>query len=361
MKIATMVTGCITTPQPFGLTYAPIDIAVAVCEGLQALGHKVDYYGPVGSHLGVPVVTGGLEPFPKNENGQYVYPNAPGQEEKLCGIWDEFFIAEMLRRANNGEYDVLLIHPIDRGIIMGRILPNVQIIYTLHDPITPWRADIYRRFLTPNQHLVSITDAQRNPAPDLPYLATVYNGIDVEMFAFNETPGDYVMFASRMVEEKNPSGAIKAAQLAEVPINLFGEILQGDSTIYFNEVIKPQLNDSVKYCGFVSRDELVREYGGAKALLAPITWEEPFGLVFTEAMACGTPVIAFRRGSVPELIVDGVTGFIVDTIEEMAEAIKKIDTIDRKACREHVLNKFSNQSMINGYNEALSKLITDKQ
>jgi len=356
MRIATMVTGCITTPQPFGLTYAPIDIAIAVCEGLQTLGHKVDYYGPVGSHLGVPVIDCGLEPFPKDEKGQYVYPNAPGLEEKLCAIWDEFFIAEMIKRANAGEYDVLLIHPIDRGIIMGRIVPNVQIIYTLHDPITPWRADIYRRFLTPNQHLISITNSQRNPAPDLPYLGTVYNGIDVNLFSFNEHPSEHVIWASRIVEEKNAIGAIKAAQLADISIKLFGEVLQGASTAYFENVIKPQINDRVIYGGFVSRGQLVTEYGNAKALLAPIIWEEPFGLVFIEAMACGTPVIAFRHGSVPEIIVDGVTGFIVDTVEEMAEAIKKIDTIDRKACREHVVNKFSNQCMIDGYNEVLKHL-----
>jgi len=361
MRIATMVTARIVTPQPLGVTYAPIDIAITVSEGLRDLGHTVDYFGPEGSHLGVPVITCGIEPFPRNEEGAYVYPNAPDQEVTLNRIWDEYLICEMIKRANNGEYDVLLIHPVDCGIIPGRILPNVQIVYTLHDPIFPWRADIFRRFLTPNQHLVSITDAQRQLAPDLPYLATVYNGIDVDTFTYVENPSDYVMFAGRMVAEKNPSAAIEAARLAGVPINLFGQIPTGNDSKYFNESVKPLINDNdIKYCGFVNRSELAREYGNAKALLAPIVWEEPFGLVFTEAMACGTPVIAFRHGSVPEIIVDGVTGFIVDTVEEMAEAIKKIDTIDRKACREHVINKFSNQCMINGYNEAL-KHIYDNQ
>lgn len=359
MKIASMVSGTITTPQPPGITQAPMDIAITICEGLQALGHQVDYYGPEGSRLGVPVVTCGLTPFPRDEKGRLVYQNAPAQTERIGAIWDEFYIAEMIRRANSGEYDALLIHPVDRGLVMGRILPNVQIIYTLHDPISSWRADIYRLFLTPNQHLVSITDAQRQSAPDLPYAATIHNGTDVDIFSFVENPDNYVMFSGRMVKEKNPSGAINAANLAGVPIKLFGEIEPvGDSAKYFEEFVKPLINNNdVNYAGFISRSQLVKEYGNAKALLAPILWEEPFGLVFIEAMACGTPVIAFRHGSVPEIIVDGKTGFIVDTIEEMAEAIKKIDTIDRKACREHVLNNFSNQHMINEYNDLLNKII----
>lgn len=361
MKIATMVTASMPTPQPAGVTYAPIDIAVAISEGLQALGHEVDYFGPEGSHLNVPVVTCGIEPFPRNENGSYVYPNAPGQEIRLSRIWDEYLICEMIRRANNGEYDILIIHPVDCGIIPGRILPNVKIIYVLHDPIFPWRADIYRRFLTPNQHLVSITDSQRQPAPDLPYLGTVYNGIDVDMFHFVEKPEDYAMFAGRIIQEKNPLDAIKAAKLAGIPIKLFGEVPSGDDSAYFDNIIKPILNETdVKYEGFLNREQLANKYGNAKVLLAPINWEEPFGLVMTEAMACGTPVIAFRHGSVPEIIIDGKTGFIVDTVEEMAEAIKKIDTIDRKACRDHVTYKFSNQSMVEGYDKLIKELCQPK-
>jgi glycosyltransferase involved in cell wall biosynthesis len=358
MKIATMVTGNLVTPQPFGVTYAPIDIAVAISEGLQALGHQVDYYGPEGSSLGVPVVSCGLKPFPKNDQGLFVYPNAPGEEGNLSRIWDEYLISEMVRRAINGDYDILLIHPVDRGIMFGRVVPNIPIVYTLHDPILPWRSDIFSRFLTPNQHLISITDAQRRPAPDLPYLATIYNSIDVDAFPFVKEPSNYVMFAGRLVPEKNPADAIKAARLANTPIRLFGEIPgYGYGPKYFDNEIKPQLDESVIYGGFLERKQLAQEYGMAKALLVPIKWEEPFGLVLIEAMACGTPVIAFRRGSVPEVIVDGKTGFIVDTVEEMAEAIKKIDTIDRQACRDHVLEKFSNQRMVEKYETVLRGLL----
>jgi len=357
MRIATMVSGSITTPQPFGMTYAPIDIAIVISEGLQKMGHTVDYYAPKGSHIGVPIINCNLDPFPLDKDGNYTYPNSPGQEHNLARIWDECLISEMIRRANAGEYDALIIHPIDRGLMYGKLSKNVPIIYTLHDPIVDWRADIYRRFLTPNQYLVSITNAQRHPAPELPYVATVYNGVNVDTFTFNEQPEDYVMFAGRMIEEKNPLDAIKAAKIANIKINLFGEVPKDRSSVYFNEKIIPEINNrEVVYNGFVNRDELSKEYGRAKALLVPINWEEPFGLVITESMACGTPVIAYRRGSVPELIEDGKTGFIVDSVEEMAEAIKKIHTIDRHACREHVVKKFSNSNMIEGYNEVLRKV-----
>lgn len=357
MKIATMVSGYVTTPQPLGVTWAPIDVAVAISEGLHALGHQVDYYGPEGSKVNVPLVTCGLEPFPRNEHGEFAYPNAPGQEENLRRVWDEYLIAQMLRRADSGEYDALIIHPIDHGLLLGSLAPNVPIIYTLHDPIVPWRAEVYKRFSTPNQHLVSITHAQRQSAPELTYATTIYNGIDTAMFAFSEKPQNHVLFAGRMIKEKGVVDAAMAAQQANVSIKLFGEVPLSERK-YFDEEVQPLLSETIRYEGFLDRHDLARQYGEAKAILAPIHWDEPFGLVLTEAMACGTPVIAFRRGSIPEIVVDGKTGFIVDTVEEMAEAIKKIDTIDRHACRQHVLEKFSNERMAKGYEQLLNDLIS---
>jgi len=359
MKIAIMVTGYMESPIPMGVTCAPTGLAIAISEGLQNLGHKVDFYGPEGTYLNVPVVTCGLKPFINNGKGVFLYPGLePGNEVGLGRTWNEFYMSEMIRRSQMGDYDVIMMFAtVADSLILGRLAPAVKIVYTLHDPIFPWLADIYRKFLTPNQHIISITESQRKPAQDLNYLANIYNGIDVGKYEYNNHPSDFVVFAGRMVEEKNPLGAIEAARLASAPIKLFGEVRQGEPTEYFNTIIKPQLDKDATYCGFVSQDELAKQYGEAKALLAPITWDEPFGLVFIEAMACGTPVIAFRRGSVPEIIVDGVTGFIVDTVEEMAEAIKKIDTIDRKACREHVVNKFSNEKMIKSYEEALKRVV----
>lgn len=356
MRIATMVSGYVTTPQPLGVTYAPMDIAVAISEGLQSLGHHVDYYGPEGTKLSVPVVTTGLEPFPQDNKGLFVYPAEPGQEVNTGRMWDERLISEMVGRAQQGDYDILLIHPIDRGLLFGRLIPKIPVVYTLHDPISPWRADVYKRFLTPNQHLISITDAQRQPAPNLPFLATIYHGIDPDLFSFVENPDNSVMFVGRIVPDKNAAGAIKAARLADVPLRLFGQI-PPKATEYFDNEVNPQLDDNIKYGGYLDRKRLAKQYGRAKALLAPIQLEESFGLVFIEAMACGTPIIAFRRGSVPEIVVDGKTGFIVDTVEEMAEAIKKIDTIDRQACRNHVLEKFSNQRMVERYDTVLRSLL----
>lgn len=358
MRIATMVTGCFTSPEPDDVTYASIGVAIAISRGLFALGHQVDYYAPEGSRLDIPIVTCGLKPFPKNDNGNYEYPNVDSYGQTIISrTWDEYLIREMVRRANMGDYDALIIHAADRSILLGG-LTKIPIIYTLHDPVSTWFAEICRTFLTPNQHLVSIANSQRNLAPDLPYFATVYNGTDIDKFSFVETPEDYVVFAGRMIPVKNPADAVRAAKLSGVPIKLFGEV--PDNSEYFNNDVKPQLDENAMYCGFVDQLELARQYGCAKALLAPIKWEEPFGLVFIEAMACGTPVIAFRRGSVSEIITDGVTGFIVDTVEEMAEAIQKIDSIDRKKCRQHVIDNFSNQRMVSEYDSILRRLVEKK-
>jgi glycosyltransferase involved in cell wall biosynthesis len=132
-----------------------------------------------------------------------------------------------------------------------------------------------------------------------------------------------------------------------------------DFQSYFDETVKPYLGEQIEYLGYIERDKLLPYYQDAKALLMPIQWEEPFGMNMIEAMACGTPVIAFRRGSIPEVVIDGKTGFIVDTFDEMVEAIKKIDTIDRNACREHVTRNFSTENMVDGYEKAFEKILKD--
>jgi len=351
-----MVTGHFTTPPPEGIIYAPMDIAVEISEGLTKRGHLVDFYGPQGTNVKVnKVISDGLKALNQPE-GEAIKkgPNVGNAEiNKIFNLWDQYLIAQMYKAAENGEYDLLHIHPVDRALPLALSHPKIPTVYTLHDPIYPWRGDIFRLFSTPNQYYISISDAQRKPAPDLNYLATIYNGIDLNLFPFSETAEDFFLFVGRITPEKGVAEAIEAARIADVNLVIVGPPITGP---YWEERIRPYLGEKIKYVGHVPYRELCQYYQKARAILVPIQWEEPFGLVMIESMACGTPVIAFRRGSVPEVIKDKKTGFIVENVNEMAEAIKKIESIKRKNCREHVEKNFGIDKMIDSYEKEFLRL-----
>lgn len=359
LRIATMVTGHFTTPPPPGVVYAPMDIAVGVAEGLVARGHSVDFYAPRGSELsGARIASDGLVPL-KQDGDVLKGPAVGGAEQaKLFNLWDQYLLAKMFKAAEEGAYDLLYVHPADRALPLALSHPDVQTVYTLHDPIYPWRAEVFRMFKSPNQHFVSISDSQRKPAPDLNYAATVYNGIDLDVFPFSADHDDYLLFVGRLNPQKGVAEAVEAARKTGEKLLIVGPPVTGE---YWEKRIAPYLNERIKYEGHVPREKLAQYYQRAKAVLVPIMWEEPFGLVMTEAMASGAPVIAFRRGSVPEVVVDGKTGFIVDTVEEMAGAIKKINSIDRRACRARVEAKFGIKQMVDGYEEVFLRLASRRQ
>ncbi len=357
LRIATMVTGHFATPPPSGIVYAPMDIAVEISEGLVARGHEVDFYGPEGSRLNVTrVISDGLKPLNQEEGNKILKGiNVGGSEaDKLFCLWDQFLIAKMFQAAERGEYDLLHIHPSDRAIPLGLSHPKIPVFYTLHDPIYPWRAEIFSMFSSPNQHYISISNAQRKPAPGLNYATTIYNGVNLKAFPFSPDHDDHLLFVGRLHPEKGVAEAVTAARLSGEKLLIIGPPVTGD---YWEKQIAPYLNDRIQYLGFIPRDQLYKYYQRAKALLVPIRWEEPFGLVLTEAMACGTPAIAFNRGSVPEIVVDGKTGFIVGDVDGMVAAIKKVSRIARCDCRIHVEKNFSIENMIDDYERVFLKHI----
>jgi len=353
LRIATMVTGHFTTPPPKGIVYAPMDIAVEVSEGLAKKGHLVDFFGPKGTKVNVnKVVTAGLKPL-KEPSGEAITrgPNVGDSEvNKIFNLWDQFLIAKMFEEAEKGKYDLLHIHPADRALPLALSHQEIQVFYTLHDPIYPWKAEVFSMFASPNQHYISISDAQRKPAPDLNYAATIYNGIDLSAFPFSESHDDYLLFCGRLQPEKGLAEAVEIARMTGEKLLIIGPPVTGE---YWDKRIAPYLGDKIKYLGFVPREELFKYYQRALAVLVPIQWEEPFGLILAESMACGTPVIAFERGSVPEIVVEGKTGFIIknNDLEAMASAVKKIDKIKRLDCRRHIEKNFSIQRMIDRYEE----------
>ncbi|MFL9966864.1 glycosyltransferase family 4 protein [Paraburkholderia sediminicola] len=230
---------------------------------------------------------------------------------------------------------------------------------TLHWRLdTPGLEQLYHEFA--DIPLVSISDAQRRPLPWLNWQATVYHGLSDHLYTFRERPGDYLAFLGRIAPEKRPDRAVEIARRAGVPLVIPAKVDNADRS-YFEHSIQDLFCDPlVKFCGEVTDSKKDEFLGNARALLFPIDWPEPFGLVMVEALACGTPVIAFRNGSVPEIIDDGVTGFIVDTIEEAVVAVGRTGQLNRRRCRQAFQERFTAARMAHAYLKAYEKVLADQ-
>jgi len=257
-------------------------------------------------------------------------------------------LAQAFARA--GEFDVIHTH-IDVPAVPGARLVRTPVLFTMHGRLDlPWLHTLFDAY--PDLNLVSISDNQRRLLPAWNWLGTVYNGIALDDYTLHPRPGEYLAFLGRISPEKGVEDAIAVARLAGLPLKIAAKIDPVDRA-YFEERVKPLLgHGAVEYVGEVTQREKDGFLGQALALLFPIRWPEPFGLVMAEALACGTPVVAGRFGSVPEVLEDGKTGFICDSREEMALAVKRIGALDRTACRAQVEARFSAQRMADGY-EAL--------
>lgn len=363
MKIAIMVRSFIPMPRPRDMIYAPIDLAVAIAKGLGARGHQVTLFSPLGTEVhgeNVTVETLNLRPLVRNQaEFEDLLDNTDLLANGQLQLWDRYMVNRMYKRAASGEFDLLYFHHPESALATATEYPTVQTVYTLNDPIYPWHKELYEMFASDNQHFISISNNQRRDAPDLPYLATVYNGTDLELFTFSEEHEEYLLFSGRITAEKGVKEAIHVANEAGLKLLIIGPVTHG-SQEYFDRYIKPELNENILYLGRMDQDQLVKYYQKAKALLTPIQWEEPFGLTTVEAMACGTPVISLHRGASAEIIEDGKSGFIVNSLNEMVEAVAKVDQIKRLDCRARVEQAFSYELMIDHYEQAFMKLLAMK-
>ena len=207
---------------------------------------------------------------------------------------------------------------------------------------------------------VSISDSQRRPIPWANWQGTVYNGIPDDLFSFRPERGKYLAFLGRISPEKRLDRAIAIAQRTGMDIKIAAKIDMVD-TEYFNSQIRPLLKDPrVEYLGEISDHEKNDFLGNAYALMFPIDWPEPFGLVMIEAMACGTPVIAYRRGAVPEVMNSGVTGFIVDDLEAAIKAVEQVEVLDRQLCRREFETRFTARRMAEDYLEVYGRLLNSQ-
>lgn len=245
------------------------------------------------------------------------------------------------------------------AMLLFERLINFPIVTTLHGSLDiPYQRIIFNEYKDSNY--VSISLNQRKPLPNINFVDNVYNGIEIEKFEQNYSPENYFAFLGRMSPEKGPIQAIEIAKKAGVKLIMAAKVDVVDGK-YFQEQVEPLIDGKqIKFIGEVNHAEKVKLLKNAKALIAPIQWEEPFGLVFIEAMICGTPVISMRRGSVPEIILDKETGFICANIEGALQSIKNVENIDRKRCYEHVRDNFSAEKMAENYLQVYKKILDKK-
>jgi glycosyltransferase involved in cell wall biosynthesis len=228
---------------------------------------------------------------------------------------------------------------------------------TVHRPVDAQYAEAMKSFHKVKFVAISNDHKQSMENLGVPVLDTVYNGIDHERYEFNDQPEDYLLYLSRLNREKGVLTAIEVAKAAGKKLIIAGNSAGNAEWFFFIHELQPLLNDdNISFRGQVNFKEKVALLKNANALLFPIDRREPFGLVMTEAMACGTPVIAYRNGSVSEVVEHGKTGFVVDTKDQMIDAINKISSINRKACRERVEKKFLLKHMVDKYEEIYAKI-----
>jgi len=236
---------------------------------------------------------------------------------------------------------------------------RVPSVTTLHGRLDlPDLQPLYAEF--DDMPLVSISNDQRAPLPNVNWVATIHHGMPVDELTAHDAPGDYLAFLGRISPEKRADRAIEVARRAGLPLKIAAKVDDADRT-YFEEQIKPMLEaEHVEYIGEIGPERKTEFLGNARALLFPIDWSEPFGLVMIEAMACGTPVIAWRTGSVPEVIDDGVSGFIVESIDESVAAVGRLDEISRQGCRASFERRFSVERMARDYVAVYERLIAER-
>lgn len=258
-------------------------------------------------------------------------------------------ISHLFERA--GEFDLIHNHYDFLPLTWSRLI-HTPMLTTIHGFSSPLIVPVYKKY-NDNNFYASISFADQHA--ELYYTANVYNGIDTEAFTFSPVPKEYLLFFGRIHPEKGTKEAIEIAQLSGRQLIIAG-LVQDRS--YFTKEIEPRIdNDKVIYvgnCGPQQRNELL---GNALALLHPILFEEPFGLSVAEAMCCGTPVIAFNKGSMPELILDGRTGFLAHTAAEAAEQVKQLPTINRRDCRKWAISMFSKEKMTREYLDVYKKIL----
>jgi glycosyltransferase involved in cell wall biosynthesis len=288
---------------------------------------------------------------------EYVFERAPGPR-LINDIWHDT-VHTLFAFRDPGRFDVLHVHTPFSALAAGAVAGR-PVVHTLHGSFTPEMRRLYS--LVPDQVVfVAISEAQRAHMPELNYGGVVYNGIDVDAYPLRADKDDFVLFLGRGAPEKGALRAVLAAREAGVRLVLAVKVAHPIEEEHWERAVLPELPPDAQVLGEITLAEKIDLLSRARAVLFPIDWDEPFGLVMTEAMACGTPVIATPRGSVPEVVADGETGFVVSVDGYPAEAaavLGRLDEIDPAACRARVESLFSKRAMVEGYERLFERTVT---
>ncbi|MBI2031781.1 MAG: glycosyltransferase family 4 protein [Candidatus Levybacteria bacterium] len=308
-----------------------------------------------------------------------IYPKSIGNNGELKNqpLSPMLHYIECFERAS--EFDIIHNHAQYYAMFLADLV-KTPVVHTIHGSFSkedvPQEDKRQTLMKFKNHNFISISDSQRRGLMNLNYIATVYNGIDPSEFQYSGEKGKYLCWMGRITQKKGPQEALEIARILKIKLKMAGAVDPVEKE-YCDNVLYPLIEELrkenlIEYKEEIKRDEKADLYKDALCTLYPIHWEEPFGLVMAESMVCGTPVVAYNRGSVPELLRDGLTGFIIEPedfegeskwiikkkgIEGLVEAIKRINEIDRKKCHEHVENNFTVGKMVDGYEKVYNQLI----
>ncbi|MCJ7739956.1 glycosyltransferase family 4 protein [Candidatus Microgenomates bacterium] len=374
MRIA--ILGSVALPVPPVYQGGTEWIAYYQAKGLSQRGHKVILFAAAGSakengYELVEVGRGDTVAGSKNGMVGFVESSRNLRKENVC-------LAQVIQKLidRKDDYDLILNNMRGEAVFLpiAKMLDK-PFVNVMHLPIFPELSEIFKQYQT---HIITISNAQRKDFPDLNYLATVGNCVDTEKYVFNPKSEDYLLMMGTIGRHKNQGAAIRVAKKLGMKLVLAGKIRDQD---YYNELQKDIDGEIIRHVGEVGFEEKLKLYQDAKAFIFPILWPEPFGLVMIEAMACGTPVVAFGNGAILEVVRDGKTGYIINSndktqisnqiqnskfkiqqtgIEGLVEAVKRINGMSeeeyqllRKNCRKHVEDHFSVEKMVAAYEKAL--------
>jgi len=339
MRIAQIAPPWTPVPPPL---YGGIELVVdLLSRGLQAAGHEVILYTTGDSTC----------PVPK----QWVLREAEGTRIGMA-------VPELRHvvHAYEAVQDVDIVHDHTVfGPLYAERFPSLPVVTTIHGPFNDELTDLYR-VVADRVPIICVSHDQRSMAPSIPIARVIHHGIEASSFPVGRHDGGYCLFLGRMAPEKGAHRAIEVCRKAGVPLRMAAKMREPWERAYFDAEVAPHLSDDVRYLGEVPHEEKLALLGGAMALINPIRWHEPFGLVMVEALACGTPVISFPEGAAPEIIEDGRTGFLCDDEAEMATAIGRLGELDHAVCRAAVEGYFSLERMVDEHIELFEQVLSQR-
>ncbi len=344
MRIAVLAPPWFAVP-PTG--YGGIEWVVSLlADGLADAGHDVTLFASGDSRTRAKLAA--------------VFEKAPSE---LIGrtFWELQHVISCYSRYD--EFDVINDHSGPPAFAIGGAVPT-PVVHTVHGPLTGEPGALYESIsrVAPHVGLISISMNQRKPKPDLNWTANCPNALDLSVYPCSPHRGDYLLFVGRMSPDKGAHRAVAVAMQTGLPLKIAGKCREPKEREYFGELVEPHLGPAhgIEYLGEVNHGQKVELLQDARATLFPIEWEEPFGLVMIESMACGTPVIATRWGAVPEVIEHGRSGIIVDDYRLMAAALEEADRLDPLECRRYAEERFAPERMVANYVQAYEAAIEQR-